>query len=161
MPYLRSVAACGLFAMLLAFSVAAAAASPEEENTGPYNVTILEGGEGLSRKLPPSASTLTAGSKWSITSWVNPRRTQPGFIPLLSFGGGKSTARVVALDAGKLSARLGKAALVSPAEVPPDTWTAIAATYDGSRARLYVNGKEVGSGELNSAAAEPQLEVAP
>ena len=82
-------------------------------------------------------------------------------MPLLSFGGTNSTARVLALDAGKLSIRVGDGGFASSAEVSANDWTAVAATYDGSRARLYVNGNEVGSGELSASAAEPQIDVAP
>jgi len=160
MSYLRSVTAFGFLTMLCA-SVLPSTAANKDDNSGPYNVTILEGGEGLSRKLTSDSASLDAGGSWSITGWVNPRRSQPGTTSLLSIGGGNSGARVLAIEDGKLSVRIGEFALASTVEVPPGAWTAIAATYDGTRARLYVNGKEVSSGESRAGAAEPRLEVAP
>jgi len=158
MPYLRSLVVSALFLML--FAVPAPAAN-REDHSGPYNVRVLEGGEGLSRKLSPETASLEADGSWSMTGWVNPTRAQAKFTPLLAVGGGNATARVLALEGGKLSIHVGGDTLASPAEVLPGVWTAVAATYDGSRARLYVNGKEVNSGQLRIVAAEPQIHVAP
>ena len=52
MPYLRSATAFAFLATLLTFAGPAFAAN-KEDNLGPFNVTILEGGEGLTRKLSP------------------------------------------------------------------------------------------------------------
>src|SRR5688572_5582955 len=160
MPYLHSVPALALFYILFAFAVPANAAN-RDDNSGPYNVRILEGGEGLSRKLSPETASLEAGGSWSMTGWINPTRVQAEFTPILSVGGKSATARVLALDGGKLSMRIGDNALASSAEVPAGIWTAVAATYNGSRIRFYVNGKEVTSGELSSRSTNPQLDVAP
>ena len=160
MPYLHSVPALALFSILFAFAVPANAAN-RDDNSGPYNVRILEGGEGLSRKLSPETASSEADGAWSMTGWINPTRVQAEFTPILSVGGKSATARVLALDGGKLSMRIGDNALASSVEVPAGIWTAVAATYDGSRIRLYVNGKEVTSGEMSGRAADPQLDVAP
>ena len=42
-----------------------------DDHSGPYNVTILEGGEGLTRKLEPGTASLDADGAWSMTGWVN------------------------------------------------------------------------------------------
>lgn len=160
MQHLRSVTAFAFFTMLSAFAVSAFAVD-REDNSGPYNLTILEGGEGLSRKISPETASLAAGASWSLTGWVKPNRARADAVPLVSVGGGNSTARVLMLDGGKLSLRIGDGTLASAAQVPAGIWTAVAATYDGSRARIYVNGKEVSSGELSADAAEPLLDVAP
>jgi len=160
MPYLHSVPALALFLVLFAFADPVHAAN-RDDNSGPYNVKILEGGEGLSRKLAPESASLESGSSWSMTGWINPTRDQAEFTPILSVGGKSATARVLALKGGKLTMRIGDNTLASSAEVPAGIWTAVAAAYDGSRIRLYVNGKEVTSGELSGQAAEPQLDVAP
>ncbi|HEU4691621.1 MAG TPA: hypothetical protein VFS23_24830, partial [Vicinamibacterales bacterium] len=112
MPYLHSVPALALFSILFAFAVPANAAN-RDDNSGPYNVRILEGGEGLSRKLSPETASLEAGGSWSMTGWINPTRVQAEFTPILSVGGKSATARVLALDGGKLSMRIGDNALAS------------------------------------------------
>src|SRR5271154_1805905 len=37
---------------------------------GPYNVTILQGGIGMSRALPPSTTLTHGGASWTLSSWV-------------------------------------------------------------------------------------------
>ncbi len=161
MPHLRNVIA---FVSVVSFCLAltqSGLAADRKEKLGPYNVTILEGGEGLSRKLAADTPVLAADSSWSVTGWINPRRARPEFIPLLVLGTTSANARVLALDAGRLSLHVGDQVLRSPAEVPAGSWTEIAATYDGRTARLYLAGNAVAASELKLAAAEPQLEVAP
>jgi hypothetical protein len=57
-----------------------------DDNSGPYNVPILEGGEGLTRKLEPGTASLDANGAWSMTGGVNPRRIEPGPATLLAVG---------------------------------------------------------------------------
>jgi hypothetical protein len=71
------------------------------------------------------------------------------------------TARVLGLDDGRLALQVGEKALAGTVQVSAEAWTAIAATFDGARARLYVNGKEVASKELEIGATEPVLGIAP
>ncbi len=161
MPRLRTVIVFLLVLFVCLASTPAALASSRQDNLGPYNLTILEGGEGLSRKLSPDTASLAAGSAWSMTGWIFPRRAQSDLVPLLVLGTTRANARVLALHGGKLSLHLGDQVLASSAEVPAGAWSAIAATYDGKRARLYLNANEVAAVELNVGATEPQLEVAP
>jgi len=72
-----------------------------DDNSGPYNVTILEGGEGLTRKLEPGTASLEANASWSMSGWVNPRRLQPGSAVLLAVGGSQSDGRALILRDGK------------------------------------------------------------
>jgi hypothetical protein len=134
-------------------------AAEGQRNSGPYNVLILEGGEGLSRKLSPDFAPLAAGAPWSISGWINPRNAQRGGIDLLCVGSGEN-ARALGLNDGNLSLRIGMRVLSSDAPVPPEKWTAIAATYDGRHLRLYVNGSEVLLAELEVPATGPRIDIA-
>jgi len=161
MPRLRTVTSFVIAVGVYVASASSIFAADDETNSGPYNVTILEGGEGLSRKLPSASAWLAAGSSWSVTGWINPRRAQSDFVALLAVGSERANARVLALNGGKLALQVGDQALTSSAEARAGVWTAIAATYDGRIARLYVNGKDVAAKELDTGATEPQLNVAP
>jgi hypothetical protein len=160
MPYVRSTILFSSLASLLTCAAPLRAADGEQ-NWGPFNVTILEGGEGLSRKLPPDSAALAAGGGWSITAWVNPQEVRSAVLPLLSFGTGNSTVRALVLEGGKLGLRVGESSLAGSTQIPARTWSAVAATYDGQGARLFVNGEQVGSAQFRVDAAEPQLDVAP
>jgi hypothetical protein len=158
MPHLRVaiVRAC-VCALFLVSAVPISAA----DNSGPYNLTILEGGEGVSRNLPPDFPALAAGNAWSISAWINPRRTQPEFTPLLAMGESPERLRTLALEGGRLALRVGSTMVRSAMQVPAGSWTAVAATFDSGRARLFVNGEEIASQELHTDAAEPTIHVAP
>ncbi len=131
------------------------------DNTGPYNVTILEGGEGLKRKLELGTASLDANGPWSMSGWVNPKRLQPGVTVLLSVGNAQKDARALMLDDGRLALWAGGQEVLSSAPIAPSAWTAVAATYDGHRARLYVSGREVAGADLPVGEAAPQIQVAP
>ena len=132
-----------------------------DDNSGPYNVTILEGGEGLTRKLEPGTASLDANGAWSMTGWVNPRRVQPGPAALLVVGNTPADARAIFLGDGKPGLYADNQVLVSDSAVANGSWTAIAATYDGTTARLYVNGRELKSKAMQVAAAGDAISVAP
>ncbi len=71
---------------------AAIAASDKPANLGPYNVTALEGGIGLERRIAP-AGIAAASAPWSITGWLRASRLQPGAVILAAVGeppGGES-----------------------------------------------------------------------
>ncbi len=134
----------------------------KDDASGPYNVTILEGGDGLYRNLIAGDASLDARSAWSMSGWVKPVRDQPGFATLLlAVGSSEQDGRSLMIQSGKLALWAGGKALMSDAAVPSGTWTAVAATYDGTRARLYVNGAEVAAQDVEVAATVPKIQVAP
>src|SRR5690349_14398289 len=144
------------------FSASAFSEVPlRDDNSGPYNVTILEGGEGLTRKLEPGTASLEANASWSMTGWVNTKRIQNGRVVLLAVGGSPEDARALVLRDGKPSLWVGGSELTSTGGLTADAWTAVAATYDGKIARLYVDGREVAAKELAVVASAPQIHVAP
>src|SRR5690349_18695560 len=144
------------------FSASAFSEVPlRDDNSGPYNVTILEGGEGLTRKLEPGTASLEADASWSMTGWVNPKRIQNGNVVLLAVGGSPEDARALMLKDGKPSLWLGGSEVTGNGALTADAWTAIATTYDGKTARLYVNGNEVSVKEIPAPASAPQIHVAP
>jgi hypothetical protein len=144
-----------------AFAQWADTAAIRADHSGPYNVTILEGGEGLTRALTADNASLEADGRWSMTGWVNPRRKQDGATVLLSVGGSRDDARALLLQNGELMAFASGRAIASGQQIAPGQWTPIAATYDGQRLKLFVNGREVGGEALSIGAAAAHIHVAP
>ncbi len=142
-------------------TIANAQTALREDHSGPYNVTILEGGEGLTRPLTPVSASLDANGSWSMTGWVNPKRNQPGTQVLFGVGGSPEDGRVLMLTEGEFTLFAAGRAIQSGAAVSPGRWTAVAATFDGKRARLFVNGREVGGDDVSIGAAAGQIHVAP
>jgi len=132
-----------------------------DDHSGPYNVTILEGGEGLTRKLEPGTASLEANGSWSMTGWVNLKRQQPGVVLLLSVGSSQQDGRALMLSNGEFQLWAGGRLLRSGINIESGAWTALAATYDGSRARVFVDGREVASEEMTVGATAAQIQVAP
>ena len=88
--------------LLALVSLSAAAQVPlRDDHSGPYNVTILEGGEGLTRKLEPGTASLEANGSWSMTGWVNTKQLQGGGVLLLAVGGAQADGRALMLRDGK------------------------------------------------------------
>lgn len=136
-------------------------AAIRDDHSGPYNVTILEGGEGLTRPLTAATASLEAGSSWTMTGWVNPRREQPGVAVLFAVGANQREGRALLTLDGTLAFYAAGQTIETGARLAPGSWTAVAASYDGARLRLYANGKEVGGANVDVGAATGTLSVAP
>ncbi|MGA2190340.1 MAG: LamG-like jellyroll fold domain-containing protein [Steroidobacteraceae bacterium] len=158
------------FAILCApaLSLAADGAAPETgPNLGPYNATFLEGGIGIDRPLAAGSELVAAAASWSITGWISTVRREPGVVIVAAVGdcaGGAGAAgwRGVYLADGELRASLGSGVtLRSATQLQPGRWYAIAATYDGAMARLYVDGEERAAARVGTRAVAPRLELAP
>src|SRR6188768_166118 len=122
----RAGVSAPLTILLALFSANTFAQVPlRDDNSGPYNVTILEGGEGLTRKLEPGTASIEANGSWSMTGWVNTKRVQDGGVVLLAVGGSPEDARALMLRDGKPSLWIGGSELRSAAGLAADTWVAI------------------------------------
>ncbi|MEV0535550.1 LamG domain-containing protein [Kitasatospora sp. NPDC050463] len=94
--------------------------------------------------LGDAAALRFGGSAYSIEAWVKPS-SHDG--PVLSRAGEYQLA-VDTTGAVTLTHDGAPSVLSSTGIVPTDTYTHIAATFDGTTAQLYVNGKPAGSGAL-------------
>jgi hypothetical protein len=115
-----------------------------DDHSGPYHVTILEGGEGITRALTPATASLEANGRWAMTGWVKPARRQTGASVLFGVGADRRDSRALMMLDGTLAFYAAGEMIETGAELPPGRWSAIAATYDGSRVRVYVHGGESG-----------------
>ena len=97
-----------LSVLLTILCATSAHAQSAADNSGPYNVTILEGGEGLTRKLTEQTASLGANQPWTVTGWVKPQRRQDKAVVLLAVGSAPEAARALMLVNGKFAVRGGK-----------------------------------------------------
>ena len=134
-----------------------------ESNFGPYNVTFLEGSVGLSNPLSPDAPVLKAGAAWSMSGWLRTERPADASIIIAALGDtGPDGCRCLKLEHGRLALQLGiDASLHAAGELAPGSWHAIAATYDGHTARLYLDGSEMDKVDTATGGAAPLFRLAP
>jgi beta-galactosidase/beta-glucuronidase len=161
--YCRQFAA--LILMWLGTAAATAAANPDAtHNLGPYNLTFLEGGIGLTRPLAADSPALAANGSWSISGWVRPTLAQSGDVIIAAVGGTSAAeCRCLTLHDGKLQLRVSGSEVAADRPLHIAAWQAIAATYDGRSMQLYVDGQPAGSRSITKPlpAASPVLMLAP
>ena len=149
----------------------AAGQTAPTQNRGPYNDTFLEGGIGIIRPVSEGPE-FAAGAAWSLSGWVQPVRRQDGTVVIAAMGRaanvdaavshGSTAWRGLFLADGVVGAAIAPGVtLRGGVPLLPGNWYAVAATYDGHRARLYVDGVEVASSQAMTGAVEPVLELAP
>ena len=154
----------GLLALMwLAAGACATAAAPgPDENLGPYNVSILEGGIGLSRPLAQDAVPLAPGAPWSFSGWLRIARVRSDAVIIAAIGELPAWRRLELRD-DRLALVLapGRDVEAAAARLDAGRWYAIAATYDGSTARLYVDGRELAAMAAPTARVAARLQLAP
>ncbi len=130
---------------------------------GPYNGVFLQGGRGLDKLLPEKDTLFGAGAPWTMTAWVRSREATTA--PTLFAGMGESTgeyARFFGVDGGKVVLWMGQNnELASKVVWTPQQWHLLAATFDGTTTRLYVDGAEAASARLVFGPVSAQLSLAP
>ena len=146
-----------------ALSPAASPALAPTANFGPYNEEFLEGGIGVSRPLSADAGPIGAGTPWSMSGWARLAHRESGEVILAALGDTvHGEWRGIALADGALSFVVGPSATVGTATaLEEDRWYAIAAVFDGARAHLYLDGREVVAHSAATVRVPPWIELAP
>ncbi len=144
-------------------AVALAAGAASLHSLGPYNLTTLAGGIGLTRPLPSNAAVLRAGASWSISTWVRPTVEGPGPVIIGGLGAAPpGDCDCLVVRDGRLALWLsGGARLRTTTPLPVGAWQAVVATYRRGTARLYLDGQPLGTVHAASAPVRPQVTLAP
>ncbi|MET3470994.1 hypothetical protein ABIC78_001509 [Novosphingobium sp. 1529] len=151
-----------LAATILGGMLAPVAGAAPVTNGGPWNAALMQGGIGITRDVPTTAAVLAPHAPTALAAWVRPQAIQSGTVVLLSLGDPATACRCLALIDGKPALRIGSAMIVAPRAIVAGRFTHVAASWDGERATLYVDGQEVARGGLADAGAlAPRLAVAP
>jgi hypothetical protein len=171
LKFMSSVSILALVACAAAAATATALAAPQTRgppdsaNFGPYNVTVLEGGVGIERPLAANVGLVAPNAPWSISAWILPVRRQPGVVIVAAVGDTDDPSaawRGIVLRDGELGLEVtARLSLFSGAQVEPSRWHHIAATYDGTTARLYLDGRERGALQAGTPRAAPRIGIAP
>ncbi|MFT4114840.1 glycosyl hydrolase 2 galactose-binding domain-containing protein [Silvibacterium sp.] len=132
------------------------------EHYGPYNAHLLTGGRGLEKPLPAHDPILNARAPWTLSAWVKLDAVTPKSILIAGAGDpAAEDSRYFALVDGKPALRLGAGRELKAAKAIGAGWHALAATYDGTTARFYVDGTEAANGAIASGSIDPQLVLGP
>jgi Exo-beta-D-glucosaminidase Ig-fold domain/Concanavalin A-like lectin/glucanases superfamily/Glycosyl hydrolases family 2/Glycosyl hydrolases family 2, sugar binding domain/Glycosyl hydrolases family 2, TIM barrel domain len=156
---------CVLFAQIVSTSLAVAQFIPSNDplQYGPYNATFLAGGDGLRANLEEKDTVLHADSPWTLSCWV--RFDEPVKAPTLIAGLGDTTEeypRYLRVDDGSVALWIGKEnTLSAKATLAPEKWQFVAAAFDGTQFRLFVNGQQVAQGMLTLGSVSALLQMAP
>ena len=135
------------------------AAAQVPANGGPYNAHVLAGSIGIERTLEQADALVAAGAPYTLATWVRFDRAAPGEVVLVQLGAAQTRRALVLVD-GRLALRDG-ATLVRGAEVSAGAWHHLAASSDGRRVALFLDGRRVADGTAASTAVAPTIAIAP
>jgi len=131
-------------------------------NFGPFNVSFLEGGIGLVRPLSEDALPLAAGAPWSVSGWLRMTARSSADVIVAAIGDADGAEwRGLALSNDSLSLVLGATTVRSTALLEAARWYAVAATFDGKTARVYLDGREVGVRAATTQRVPANMALAP
>jgi Exo-beta-D-glucosaminidase Ig-fold domain/Concanavalin A-like lectin/glucanases superfamily/Glycosyl hydrolases family 2/Glycosyl hydrolases family 2, sugar binding domain/Glycosyl hydrolases family 2, TIM barrel domain len=159
--------ACAVIVALTLSSAIASAQTPsvtDPPQFGPYNATILPDAGGLIKAISdPHDPILAANASWTLSCWINTAEP-PNALQIVA-GFGRATAagaRYLAIDRGKLALWTGDASQIAgPANLTPNQWHLLTASFDGTEARLFADGQPIASGKINLGTSLPVLQMAP
>jgi hypothetical protein len=130
---------------------------------GPFNGVFLVDGDGLKKNLGKDDSVLRADSPWTLYCWINPSEAVKSQTLVAGVGNtDEDYPRYLAIYANKAVLWIGKDnSLSATANVSPNAWHMLAATFDGKDFRLFSDGSQVAAGPLALGTVSPVLQIAP
>ena len=116
--------------------------------TGKYGNALTFNGTSA-RVTVPDASSLDLTTGMTLEAWVKPSVVNTGWRDVIYKGNDIYYLEATSGNGGlpALSVKIGASSpnLYGASALTPNTWTHLAATYDGTILRLYVNGAQVSS----------------
>lgn len=135
---------------------------------GPFDAEFPAGGDGIAKpkldeKQSPGAP-VPANAPFTLYGWVQAEAAgAKGRTLLGGFATADGTAPgwFLALADGKPALLAGDKLVSGGKALTAGQWTFLAASFDGTKVRLYVDGKEVANGAAQTPAALAQIQLAP
>jgi len=158
------------------------------EAYGPYSVTFLDDGPGMSKALAPPSSLdprsagllerlglgqqsaqkdalAEARAAWTLSFWFHSTEPLGGTVLLAGIGDASAEdARFIGATGNHLALWLGRGSghpIAATAELSSSAWHQATAVSDGSTVTLYADGKAVAAGPISQGDVASRLEMAP
>jgi len=149
----------GVVVLIALSATGQAAAQP----LGPYNAEFPAGGDGLTRSLPGIAAgaVLPAGEAWTLYGWIQPSELPRGRALIGGVGDPREGGRFLEIGPGGLGVWTGQGDARAPAALAPGVWRFVAAVSDGQTIRLFIDGREIGQGAVETPASRGEASLAP
>ena len=146
-------------------SVTAPLAAPVAEpgGLGPYNVSILQGGVGMTRRLPEGEAVFRPGVAWTLSGWMRADAQMSCASPVITLSPPDGQGRLtLELRAGRLAVNATDARLeAAGAPATAGQWRAFAVAYEGGSLALFLDGKAQGRARTAAANLGNVLSLAP
>jgi hypothetical protein len=124
-----------------------AAPQPPAPAYGPFDTKLVSGGAGVAKPLRLDAPLLRGAAPFTLTGWIKGQGSSAGPVVLASIGEpSQPEARQLGIVDGRLFLASGSSIVLTASEKLPPGPVAVAATFDGRMAKLYVNGRLAASG---------------
>ena len=151
---------------LLAYTISTlalcGATAVSAQTYGPFNVVTPAGGDSVRTAIGGDGAAAIDAQSWTMSSWLEPRSIPDGTTLVAGFGDAKTGARrYFALDRGRPSLVTDAGVLTATTRITAGTWHHVAATFDGTQARLFVDGRQVAQRRLTVAPVAPVATIAP
>ncbi|HTU50705.1 MAG TPA: LamG-like jellyroll fold domain-containing protein, partial [Acidobacteriaceae bacterium] len=133
------------------------------QSYGPYSGHFLQGGIGLTKPLPATDPVLKANAPWTLSAWVEFSPPPTGSVLIAGAGDPRDEdSRFFVIADGRPELRFGRGySLRASGPLDMSGWHLLTASFDGSEARLYVDGAVVARGPLQGGPIQPQMLMAP
>ncbi|WP_443584094.1 glycosyl hydrolase 2 galactose-binding domain-containing protein [Sphingomonas sp. CLY1604] len=147
--------------MAAAMAAGLVAGSAGAQTWGPFNADLPAGGEAIRQAIGGEGAAPVATDRWTLSAWVEPQTNPRGLARIAGFGTDTGPRRFLALQDGRAALATEAGTLAGGSRLSPHRWHFVAASADGGTVRLFVDGRQVASRRLASAAVAPVATLAP
>ena len=152
----------GIAAAAMLLAGGAGAGSAYAQTHGSIDVDQPAGGDSYVRATDGDGARPIAAANWTLSAWIAPRDHAAGTVLVAGFGDPVAgPRRYLALIDGRPALVTEAGRVAARAALPATGWHRIAATLEGGRARLYIDGRAVASTPLAVAPVSATATVGP
>ena len=126
---------------------------------GPVNADLPAGGDSYRTAIGGDGAAAIAGADWTLSAWIDVRAADTTAL-VAGFGDPVGARRFLALDHGRPAFVSDAGSVTGPARLAVG-WHAVAVSYEGGTAHLFVDGRAVAQRRIAAAAVLPVATLAP